>query len=66
MPDYPEYRKILEKNQPESFVTAGRRKVKEQQAVKDIKSAINEVKKTTKLGRPDTPLADTPEPRKYQ
>lgn len=52
-----------------SFAEAGRMKRQQkqaEQAEKDANAAFIELKKTTKLGRPDTPLAATPEPRKYK
>jgi hypothetical protein len=68
MPDYSKNASdsIPTSGQGMSFVEAGRKKRQQQQAEKDAKAAFSELKKTTKLGRPDTPLAETPEPRRYQ
>ena len=68
MPDYSKNASdsIPMQRQGMNFVEAGRMKRQQQQAEKDAKAAFSELKKTTKSGRPDTPLAATPEPRKYQ
>ena len=68
MPDYSGLKKAIYEANPTgkgmSFTEVGKMRVEQEQAKKNAKEQI--VKQVKKTVRPDTPLADTPEPKMYK
>jgi len=65
MPDFSKLKKAANELPTEgmSFARAGRMRREQQETAKTAKEQI--VKQVNKIRRPDTPLAETPEPKMY-